>query len=124
MIGLIQKIAGWVGGGKKASSVVLPPPATTPVDGATRLGDLCMGHPTCPPRMSITASPNVFVNNIASHRQLDLWAPHCSPPHINAYLVTGSSTVYVNNKQMGRVGDPISCLTTVATGSLNVFVGG
>jgi len=91
---------------------------------ATRLGDLCQGHPTCLPRPSITASPNVYVNNIALHRQTDLWAPHCSPPHVGAILSSGSSTVFANNLQAGRINDPISCGTFVGTGSPNVYIGG
>jgi uncharacterized Zn-binding protein involved in type VI secretion len=39
-------------------------------------------------------------------------------------LASGSSTVYVNGKQIGRVGDPVACGSSVATGSSNVFAGG
>jgi uncharacterized protein (TIGR02594 family) len=37
--------------------------------------------------------------------------------------LSGSPTVYTNNLQQGRVGDPVRCGTKVATGSPDVFVG-
>jgi uncharacterized Zn-binding protein involved in type VI secretion len=39
-------------------------------------------------------------------------------------LATGSPNVYVNNKQAGRITDPITCGDFVATGSPNVFANG
>jgi len=36
----------------------------------------------------------------------------------------GSSSVYINGKAAGRIGDPVSCGGTVAEGSSNVFIGG
>jgi len=93
----------------------------------TRLGDNSTGDPCgAPPRPSSGASGDVFVNSIAVHRQGDSWAPHAcpsSPPH-GATLSSGSSTVYVNGKQIGRIGDPISCGSSVAVGSGDVFAGG
>lgn len=92
----------------------------------TRLGDQCTGHGAWPPRPSSSASPNVFVNGIAAHREGDGWAVHCDPlPSCHAsVLAAGSSTVYVNGKQLGRIGDPVACGSSVATGSGNVFAGG
>lgn len=72
-------------------------------------------------------SSDVFVNGIAVHRQGDGWAAHTCPdiPETHAsVLASGSSTVYVNRKQIGRVGDPVACGSSVATGSSNVFAGG
>lgn len=92
-----------------------------------RLGDQCTGHGCWPPRPSTGASPNVFVNGIAVHRQGDAWAPHTCPsiPETHAsVLAAGSSTVYVNGKQIGRIGDPVACGSSVASGSGNVFAGG
>jgi uncharacterized Zn-binding protein involved in type VI secretion len=45
------------------------------------------------------------------------------PPHA-APIAVGSSTVFVNSKGSGRVGDAISGCTSVAAGSPNVFAGG
>ena len=93
----------------------------------TRLGDNCTGHGSFPPRPSSGASPDVFVNGIAVHREGDSWAPHGSPspspPH-GSTLAAGSSTVFINGKQCGRIGDPVACGSAVAQGSDNVFIGG
>lgn len=93
----------------------------------TRLGDQCTGHGCWPPRPSSGASPNVFANGVAVHRQGDAWAPHTCPaiPETHAsVLASGSSSVYVNGQQIGRIGDPVACGSTVATGSGDVFAAG
>lgn len=93
----------------------------------TRLGDACTGHGCWPPRPSAAASPDVFVNGIAAHRQGDAWAAHTCPtiPETHAsVLAAGSSSVYVNGKQLGRIGDPVACGSAVAAGSADVFAGG
>jgi uncharacterized Zn-binding protein involved in type VI secretion len=41
-----------------------------------------------------------------------------------APIESGSSTVFVNGKGAGRIGDSISGCTFVASGSPNVFAGG
>jgi len=92
----------------------------------TRLGDMGSGHGCFPPRANDQASPDVFVNAIAAHRQGDHWTPHgcsvCTPHDSN--LASGSSSVFANGKQLGRIGDPVACGSSVATGSPNVFAGG
>ena len=96
----------------------------------TRLGDICTGHECFPPRKSTSGSPNVFVNGIAAHREGDSWAVHtCTHPEMphgshDSVLASGSSSVYVNGKQLGRIGDPVACGSSVASGSSNVFAGG
>ena len=96
---------------------------------AARLGDICTGHVCWPSRANIEGSPNVFVNGIPLHRQGDGWSVHCCThpgvPHgcHGSVLASGSSTVFVNGKQAGRVGDSVACGGTVATGSPNVFIG-
>ena len=44
------------------------------------------------------------------------------PAHVAA-ITTGSSTVFVNGKGCGRVGDAITACTSVAAGSKDVFAG-
>ncbi|WP_454255183.1 PAAR domain-containing protein [Pseudomonas sp. Marseille-Q8238] len=93
----------------------------------TRLGDTCTGHGCWPPRPSSSASPDVFVNGRAAHRQGDEWAAHTCPsiPETHAStLAAGSSTVRVNGLPLGRTGDPVACGSRVAEGSPNVFAGG
>ena len=72
-------------------------------------------------------SDNVKVNGIGISRQGDNNTVHLKPgapcpPHV-ASIATGSTTVFVNGKGCGRVGDAISGCTSVASGSENVFAG-
>ena len=73
-------------------------------------------------------SPNVFVNGIKWSRQGDNNTGHLLPgspcPSHSAPIASGSSTVKVNTKGAGRIGDGISGCTSVAAGSSNVFAGG
>lgn len=91
-----------------------------------RLGDICSGHGCFPSRPNVSASPNVYVNGIPVHRQGDAWAVHCCPPPVchDSVLASGSSTVFANGIQLGRVGDPVACGSVAASGSANVFAGG
>ncbi|MCF6446151.1 PAAR domain-containing protein [Nereida sp. MMG025] len=96
---------------------------------ATRLGDIGSGH-DChfPPTPSTTASPDVNIDGIAAVRQGDAYAPHaCStcpaPPHPRS-LSGGSSTVFINGKPAGRVGDAISCGGMAGAGSGTISIGG
>ena len=95
---------------------------------ATRVGDADVAH--CSGMTRATGSPNVFVNGIAWSRQGDVNTTHLLPPNIPpcpshaAGIASGSSTVKVNTKGAGRVGDGISGCTSVAAGSSNVFAGG
>ncbi|MBV5301932.1 MAG: PAAR domain-containing protein [Methylococcales bacterium] len=93
---------------------------------AHRHTDVCTGHGCWPPRPNIEGSPNVFVNNLGSHRETDQWSSHCYcippfPCH-GGNLASGSPNVYVNGLQKGRIGDPVNCGSKCATGSPNVFV--
>ena len=72
-------------------------------------------------------SDNVRVNGIGISRQGDNNTLHKKPPapcplHA-APIATGSTTVLVNGKGCGRVGDAVSGCTSVASGSENVFAG-
>lgn len=92
--------------------------------GANRLAtDLCTGHTCWPPRLNDEASPDVFVNGIAQHRQTDHWVVHCCPPCHDGFLDRGSPTVFVNGLEAGRIGDPVTCGSFIMEGSPNVFIG-
>lgn len=93
--------------------------------GAARKSDTCTGHPKgYPPRPSTQGSPDVFINGKAAHRKDDTWAVHKGDgkPH-PSNLARGSSSVFTNGKQQGRIADPIVCGSKVASGSSDVFVG-
>ena len=92
----------------------------------TRIGDADVAH--CSAMTRAEGSSNVFVNGIAVSRQGDVNTPHLLPPPVcpthAAPIATGSTTVFINSKGCGRIGDAISGCTSVATGSSNVFAGG
>ncbi len=92
---------------------------------ATRIGDADVPH--CSGMTRAEGSPNVFVNGIPWSRQGDVNTPHLLPgnpcPTHTAPIAVGSTTVFVNGKGAGRVGDAISGCTSVAAGSANVFCG-
>ena len=92
----------------------------------TRIGDADVPH--CSGMVRAEGSSNVFVNCIAVSRQGDNNTTHVLPPapcpaHA-APIASGSSTVKVNTKGCGRIGDGITGCTSVAAGSSNVFAGG
>ena len=96
---------------------------------ACRIGDADKVHCSTPYRAQ--GSPNVRVNNIPWSLQTHKNTPHlkpCPPPppccKHTAPIEKGSSTVIVNGKGAGRIGDAISGCTSVAQGSPNVIAGG
>ena len=83
--------------------------------------------PHCSKPQRDERSDNVKVNGTGISRQGDNNTTHLlpgvpCPPHV-APIATGSTTVFVNSKGCGRVGDAISGCTSVASGSENVFAG-
>ena len=91
----------------------------------SRIGDADVAH--CTGMTRAVGSTNGFVNSIGVSRQGDNNTTHLlpgvpCPPHA-APIETGSTTVFVNGKGCGRVGDAISGCTSVAEGSSNVFAG-
>tara|TARA_R110000868_G_scaffold83684_1_gene236140 strand:- start:576 stop:863 length:288 start_codon:yes stop_codon:yes gene_type:complete len=92
---------------------------------ATRIGDKDNTH--CSGMTRDEGSPDVFVNGIPWSRQGDKNTPHLLPGNPcsghAAGIATGSSTVFVNGKGAGRIGDTITACTSVVGGSSNVFAG-
>ena len=91
----------------------------------TRVGDADAAH--CSGMSRAQGSGNVFANGIPVSRQGDKNTTHLKPgspcpPH-SAAIASGSSTVFVNGKGCGRVGDGLGGCTSVAAGSPNVFAG-
>tara|TARA_B100000123_G_scaffold46730_1_gene31159 strand:+ start:278 stop:562 length:285 start_codon:yes stop_codon:yes gene_type:complete len=88
----------------------------------TRKGDADTPH--CSGMTRSGCSPNVFCNGIGISRQGDNNTSHLVPsdtpcPTHSAAIAVGSTTVFVNGKGCGRVGD--ATCTSVAAGSPNVF---
>lgn len=98
-----------------------------------RKGDGGTGHKNFPPRSNNEGSPNVYVNGLPVHRKGDSWEEHCYmyPNGVSntsmchtSYLAGGSTTVFINGLECGRIADPVDCGSAVAEGSGNVFIGG
>ena len=92
----------------------------------TRKGDADVDH--CSGMTRDGCSPDVFVNGIGVSRQDDNNTTHLLPdgddcPSHAAPITTGSTTVFVNGKGIGRVGDAITGCTSVSAGSPDVFAG-
>ena len=91
----------------------------------TRVGDSEVSH--CSGMVRASGSGNVYANGISVSRQGDKNTVHTfpagntCPPH-STPISSGSSTVFVNSKGCGRIGDP-TC-TSVSGGSSSVFAGG
>ena len=87
--------------------------------------DVDVVHCEVPHRLE--RSPNVFVNSIGISRQGDKNHPHLKSAPIcpihQAGITTGSTTVFINGKGCGRIGDDVSGCTKVASGSPNTFAG-
>ncbi|SAI37221.1 Uncharacterized conserved protein [Bordetella ansorpii] len=93
---------------------------------AARLDDQASDHDGAPPTPCIGASPDVSIDGKPAVREGDPFASHARPneaDHARA-LATGSSSVFINGKAAGRIGDPISCGGQIAEGSETVFIGG
>lgn len=92
----------------------------------TRKGDADVTHCSTPYRLE--HSPDVYVNGIPVSRQGDVNTGHLLPgapcPSHQAPIAVGSSSVFINGRGCGRIGDAISGCTSVAEGSSNVFAGG
>jgi uncharacterized Zn-binding protein involved in type VI secretion len=92
----------------------------------TRIGDADVVHCSGPNRAQ--GSSNVFCNKIPVSRQGDNNTVHLLPgvpcPAHAAPITIGSTTVFVNKRGCGRIGDAITGCTSVAEGSSNVFAGG
>ena len=93
--------------------------------GAAYITSRSTGHGEYLSRVTSQGSDNVIINGNGAHRQGDGWPVHCNPLG-NCHTGTtssGSSSVFVNDRSLARIGDSISCGGSIATGSDNVLVG-
>jgi len=98
-------------------------PAVARKDGVDKVS---INHPTCQSGTETDiGSSNVFVNGVGVVRKGDAveshtFAPPACPSHTPG-LVTFSPNVFVNNLNLGRLGDRYDCGATISSGSSNVF---
>lgn len=94
---------------------------------ASRIGDIALGHASFTPTPAIVGSPDVFTCGPAQHRKGDAILPHSSvspSPRHPRNANCGSSTVFVNSKELVRIGDCVDCGGMLAAGCGTVVVGG
>ena len=96
--------------------------------GITRLGDKDKIHCTDQPTR-LTTNNTVFVNGLPVSLQGDPNTTHnypdgddCDQTH-QGKIATGSSTVRVKGRGIGRIGDSLTGCTAVISGSGDVFAG-
>ncbi len=97
------------------------------MSGVSRQGDACSGHGCWPPRAPSSWSGDVFVNGLGVLRNGDSWPAHCctiDPYPCHPGTSVGSGSVYVNGTPVQICGDPISCGSTHANCSSDVFAKG
>jgi uncharacterized Zn-binding protein involved in type VI secretion len=85
------------------------------------------GDPALHPGAISTGAPNVLINGKPAARQGDGFAcalPPGAGPHPPNPIAKGCATVLIAGKPAARVGDSTSCGAIIATGSLNVQIGG
>jgi uncharacterized Zn-binding protein involved in type VI secretion len=88
----------------------------------TLLGMACTGHGCWPSRNSIEGTGLFDVEGIPVHLQTHHWSVHCCThpgvPHgcHDSTLASGSRLFDVEGLQVGRIGDPVACGSSVAEG--------
>lgn len=87
----------------------------------TLVGHNDTGHGCYPPRPATKGDPFFTINGIDVHCEGHARAVHCcvNPPHPchGGVLASGCSWFTVNDNEVGRVGDPVSCGGSVAEGT-------
>ena len=95
----------------------------------SRIGDTVSVHECGVVPTAAVGSSDVRTNNINTHREGDSNTAHPYAPPVAGcpthatVLSSGSSSVYVNDKQIARNGDPYGCGIALTQGSGNVFAG-
>jgi len=94
---------------------------------AARTTDSVQNHPPCSPPFCGPGSENVIIEFLQAYRVTDFNTPHGVPPFCIPHstpLAVGSTKVYVNNLQAGRIGDTHSCGLPVTSGASKTRIGG
>jgi uncharacterized Zn-binding protein involved in type VI secretion len=85
----------------------------------TLKGMICTGHECWPPRPSTEGSNLFDVEGVEVHLQGHAWAAHTCPdiPETHASVLAAGSRLFdVEGRQVGRIGDPVACGSSVAQG--------
>ena len=89
------------------------------MDGIARFDDWDDGACGETPRQTKTGAATVKANDKLIHRVDDTWPQH--GPH-TSITISGSTTVFAENKAVAKIGSNLDCGANIDTGSNNVFV--
>lgn len=90
--------------------------------GVVRCIDLCSGHGEFPPRLPISHSPDVYVDNLPVERCTDTLSIHCDSDSCHGGIYIGTRTVFANNLPIQAQTDSISCGSHCLMGSGDVQI--
>lgn len=88
-----------------------------------RLGDNCTGHGCYPPRPNIEACDFFFVDGLGAHRLGEEWDRHCCDDCHKGVASSASAIFFIDGIATCRVGDSVSCGSSMAEGSPEYFIG-
>ncbi len=86
-----------------------------------RLGDQAV-HGCWGVHVAVSASGDTFCNGIGIVRLGDAFNVHCCDDDCHSGSAAGGGSVYVNGRPAQKIGDPVSCGSTMCSGSGDVFV--
>lgn len=92
----------------------------------TLKGHSCTGHGCWPPRPSSQGDLKFTVGSIPVHCEGHAWAAHTCPdiPETHASVLSaGAPRFTIGGRQLGRIGDPVACGSSVAQGEARFTVG-
>jgi uncharacterized Zn-binding protein involved in type VI secretion len=90
-------------------------------------GAATLFEPTSHPGIITGGASQVYVNGLPAARVGDKHAcllPPNAGPHPASTIVQGSSSVFIEGKAAARQGDKAGCGAAIASGSVDVFIGG
>ncbi|HIF9347096.1 TPA: PAAR domain-containing protein [Photobacterium damselae] len=92
---------------------------------AAILGSICSGHDGFPPRPSIDGDSRFTINGIPVMVTGSAFSFHSKPKHPpHGGVGIGTSKLTINGKPICRVGDSVSCGSTIATGQDKFHING
>lgn len=89
--------------------------------GIATANSICTGHGAFPPRgVSSGTSTGMTVNGVPVLLSGGVFVSHTDGSSSHTGVVTGSGSISINGVPVAKIGDPISCGSSVATGDSGV----
>ena len=90
--------------------------------GIVRLGDMAV-HGCFGPHYPLVGSPNVTVDGKPVIIKNTPYSPHTCGDETHTGVAVGGGTVFCNDQPVQKVGDKVSCGSTMVEGSGSVSIG-